>query len=225
MALIDPQTGASSTIYDPTLPARIARGGAALTQQAPIASTEPGQGPQYDPSFGSDTSPNAGPGLAEYPVATRTPNTLISPWGPMPATKVFSPSFNPNAPGVSSILAAQARQGAGRGAASAARGSDLTPYLGNVDARGAPYPAAGSAAPNAVQTAQAPNPAMPQGWNLFTALGQALGHLLGFNAAGQPQGMSGLIRNPVQTGASTQTAGVLRMPNNAARYQGRTLIG
>jgi hypothetical protein len=79
---------------------------------------------------------------------------------------------------------------------------------------------------NAVQTAQAPASATPQGWNLFTALGQALSHLLGFNAAGQPQGMSGLVRNPVQP-APTQTA-ALRMPTPvqpAARYQGRTLLG
>jgi hypothetical protein len=141
----------------------------------------------------------------------------------------------------------------GSALASSVKGNYLKPYLGNVDARGAPYPAtAGATRPsntgpggadmsgifadlpgntfdgarNAVQTAQAPQPATPQGWNLFTALGQALGHLLGFNAAGQPQGMSGLIRNPVQP-APTQTAN-LSMPTpvqQAGRYQGRTLLG
>jgi hypothetical protein len=61
-----------------------------------------------------------------------------------------------------------------------------------------------------------PQSTTPQGWNLFTALGNALGNL-GRNFAGQPQGMSGLVRNPPSA---------LRMPNSPAdRWQGRTLIG
>jgi hypothetical protein len=223
MALINPQTG-SSSIYDPSLPSRIARG-APVPQQPEdtIASIDPGQGPQYNPSFGMDTSPQG------------TPPPLIS-----------------------SILASQAKPptgvyGPSMGPAQSVKGNYLNGSLGNLDARGAPYPATAArpaVAPsntgpgganvggvfnnlpanvfdgaNTPQTAQAPAPATPQGWNLFTALGQALGHLLGYNAQGQPQGMSGLIRNPVQT--PTQTPG-LRMPTpvqQAARYQGRTLLG
>lgn len=230
MPTIDPQTGASSgSIYDPTLPSRIARGGAALAQQPPMASIDPGQGPQYNPSFGADTSPNAASGLTAVPVTTGI-NAPISPWGPQPATN-FTPSFNANAPGVSSVLG------------QAVKGNYLNRYLGNLDASGAPYPMRSrqavplnqtpmppvrpanlNPAPTAVTTAQAPVSATPQGWNLFAAIGQALGHLLGYNAQGQPQGMTGLIRNPVQT-APAQTA-ALRMPTQlASRYQGRTLVG
>ena len=239
MPTIDPQTGASSgSIYDPTLPSRIARGGAALAQQPPIATTEPGQGPQYNPSFGSDTSPNAASGLTAVPVTTGI-NAPISPWGPQPDAGAFRASFNANAPGISSVLG------------QAVKGNYLNRYLGNLDASGAPYPMRGAARSavatpagvnrifsnlpddtfngaggggNAVTTAQAPASATPQGWNLFAAIGQALGHLLGYNAQGQPQGMTGLIRNPVQT-APAQTA-ALRMPTQlASRYQGRTLVG
>ena len=229
MALINPQTG-SSSIYDPTLPSRIARGQAQAPQQTPntIASTEPGQGPQYNPSFGADTSPQASPTQS----GQATPLT-------------YPPSFG--APGQ------YAPSPLGSALAQSVKGNYLNRSLGNVDARGAPYPmtaARPAVAPsntgpgganvggvfnnipddvfngaNTPQTAQAPASATPQGWNLFTALGQALGHLLGYNASGQPQGMSGLIRNPVQT--PTQTPG-LRMPTpvqQAGRYQGRTLIG
>ena len=232
MAVFMPQTG-SSSIYDPSLPSRIAQGQQA-PQQSPntIASTEPGQGPQYNPSFGADTSPTA------------TPPT--QPTQPGPATPLtYPPSFAATGNYAPSPLGAALAQ--------SVKGNYLKPYLSNVDARGAPYPAtAGAARPsntglggadvggifsqlpdntfdgarNAPQAAQAPQPATPQGWNLFAALGQALSHLLGFNAQGQPQGMSGLIRNPVQP-APTQTAN-LRMPTpvqQASRYQGRTLIG
>lgn len=235
MPTIDPQTGASSgSIYDPTLPSRIARGGAALVQQPTMASIDPGQGPQYNPSFGSDTSPDAASGLAAVPVTSRT-NAPISPWGPQPDSSAFRPSPLGSTLGQS------------------VKGNYLNRYLGNLDASGAPYPMRGAARPavartgarpnvngvfsnlpddtfngagggNAVTTAQAPTSATPQGWNLFAAIGQALGHLLGYNAQGQPQGMTGLIRNPVQT-APTQTA-ALRMPTQlASRYQGRTLVG
>src|SRR3984957_13507492 len=223
MAPINPHPG-SSSIYDPTLPSRIARGQAQAPQQTPdmIPSTAPGEGPQYNPSFGADTSPQAPP-----------------PTQPGPATPLtYPPSFG--APGQ------YAPSPLGSALAQSVKGNYLNRSLGNLDARGAPYPAATVARPaaganvggvfnnlpdnvfdgaNTPQTAQAPAPATPQGWNLFTALGQALGHLLGYNAQGQPQGMSGLIRNPVQT--PTQTPG-LRMPTpvqQAARYQGRTLIG
>ena len=232
MAVFMPQTG-SSSIYDPSLPSRIAQG-QQVPQQPPntIASTAPGEGPQYNPSFGADTSPTA------------TPPT--QPAQPGPATPLtYQPSFG--APGQ------YAPSPLGSALASSVKGNYLKPYLSNVDARGAPYPAGAGAAArssntgpggadvggifanfpgntfdgaNTPQTAQAPASATPQGWNLFTALGQALGHLLGFNAQGQPQGMSGLIRNPVQP-APTQTAN-LRMPTpvqQAARYQGRTLVG
>jgi hypothetical protein len=233
MALINPQPG-SSSIYDPSLPARIARGQQA-PQQSPdaIASIAAGQGPQYNPSFGADTSPEAMGPVPPAPLLTSAP-AQQNPWA-LPSTGAYKPSP------------------LGAALASSVKGNYLKPYLGNVDARGAPYPAtAGAARPsntgpggadvggifanlpddtfdgarNAPQTAQAPQPATPQGWNLFTALGQALGHLLGFNAQGQPQGMSGLIRNPVQA-APTQTVN-LRMPTpapQAARYQGRTLVG
>jgi hypothetical protein len=232
MALINPQPG-SSSIYDPSLPFRIAQGQQAPTQP-PIATTAPGEGPQYNPSFGADTSPQAMGPAPSAPLLTSAP----PPQNPMtlPATGAYRPSP------------------LGSALASSVKGNYLKPYLGNVDARGAPYPGAGAAARpsntgpggadvgslfanlpddtfdgarNAPQTAQAPQSATPQGWNLFTALGQALGHLLGFNAQGQPQGMSGLIRNPVQP-APSQTA-ALRMPTPApqaaSRYQGRTLVG
>lgn len=212
--LINPDAYQTSPIYDPTLPSRVTAGSASIT---PITTVEPGQGPQYNPSFGSDQSPTGtAPPSGTYPPS-------------FPITADYKPSFDTSAP-LSSILASQS-----------VKGNYLNRSLGNVDARGAPYPMRSAARgpnvnrvfsnlpedtfDNAVQTAQAPAPATPQGWNLFTALGQALGHLLGFNAAGQPQGMTGLIRpNPVQTGAPAQT-GLLRMPNNAARYMGRTLIG
>jgi hypothetical protein len=223
MALINPQTG-SSSIYDPTLPSRIVTG-VSKVPQPPIATTGgPGEGPQYNPSFGADASPTAPP--------TQT--------GPATAL-TYPPSFGATGDYAPSPL--------GSALAQSVKGNYLNRSLGNVDARGAPYPAT-AARPsntrpgganvggvfnnlpanvfdgaNTPQTAQAPASATPQGWNLFTALGQALGHLLGYNASGQPQGMSGLIRNPVQT--PTQTPG-LRMPTpvqQAGRYQGRTLVG
>jgi hypothetical protein len=222
MALINPQTG-SSSIYDPTLPSRIVTGVSKVPPQPPIATTAPGEGPQYNPSFGADTSPTASPPTQTAPA---TPLT-------------YPPSFG--APGD------YAPSPLGSALAQSVKGNYLDRSLGNVDARGAPYPMAargGSAGTgpnvngvfnnlpanvfdgaNTPQSAQAPASATPQGWNLFTALGQALGHLLGYNASGQPQGMSGLIRNPVQT--PTQTPG-LRMPTpvqQAGRYQGRTLVG
>ena len=239
--------GSSDTINDPFLSARVAQQPQQAPQQSPdtISSTAPGQGPQYNPSFGTDTSPQAAPPMdpgiaamlaraAQSQTQQQAPSPLISNYSPsFPITGNYSPS---------PLDAPQS-----------VKGSYLRPYLGNVDARGAPYPAtAGVARPsntgpgdadvsaifnqlpdntfdgarNAPQTAQAPASATPQGWNLFAALGQALSHLLGFNAQGQPQGMSGLIRNPVQP-APTQTAN-LRMPTpvqQASRYQGRTLIG
>jgi hypothetical protein len=218
MALINPQPG-SSSIYDPSLPSRIAQG-EPIPQQPPIATTGgPGEGPQYNPSFGADTSP------------TPTPSG--------PATPLtYAPSFGDAGNYAPSPL--------GSALASSVKGNYLNRYLGNVDARGAPYPSRGAAGgaggggagpnvggvfsrlpdnafdgANTPQTAQAPASATPQGWNLFAALGQALSHLLGYNAQGQPQGMSGLVRNPVQA-APTQT---LRMPQQAPRYQGRTLVG
>ena len=227
MALINPQPG-SSSIYDPTLPSRIARGQAQAPPQSPITSIDPGQGPQYNPSFGADTSPQAPP---TQPAQT-APATALT----------YPPSF--------AVTGTYAPSPLGLTLAQSAKGNYLNRYFGNVDARGAPYPmrptVASNTGPggadvggvfnrlpdnafdgaNAPQTAQAPAPATPQGWNLFTALGQALGHLLGYNASGQPQGMSGLVRNPVQA-APAQTA-ALRMPTpvqQAARYQGRTLLG
>jgi hypothetical protein len=236
MALINPQTGASSSIYDPSLPSRIMQGQQLPPQQSPdtIASIAPGQGPQYNPSFGADTSPEAMGPAPPAPLLTSAPPPQ-NPWA-LPSTGAYRPSP------------------LGAALASSVKGNYLNRSLGNVDARGAPYPAGAGAAArpsntgpggadvsaifnqlpdntfdgarNASQTAQAPASATPQGWNLFAALGQALSHLLGFNAQGQPQGMSGLIRNPVQP-APTQTAN-LRMPTpvqQASRYQGRTLIG
>jgi hypothetical protein len=236
MALINPQTGASSSIYDPSLPSRIMQGQQVPPQQSPdtIASIAPGQGPQYNPSFGADTSPEAMGPAPPAPLLTSAPPPQ-NPWA-LPSTGAYRPSP------------------LGAALAQSVKGNYLNRSLGNVDARGAPYPMHSAAGPatgagagtgldltdntfkgltdemimggNAPQTAQAPASATPQGWNLFAALGQALGHLLGFNAQGQPQGMSGLIRNPVQA-APSQTA-ALRMPTpvqQASRYQGRTLIG
>ena len=69
MAVINPQTGASSSIYDPALPSRIAQG-QGLPQQPPITSIDPGQGPQYNPSFGADASPQASPIAAQLAAAS-----------------------------------------------------------------------------------------------------------------------------------------------------------
>jgi hypothetical protein len=238
--------GSSDTINDPLLPWRAQQQPQQAPQQSPdtISSTAPGQGPQYNPSFGADTSPvPMDPGIAAMLARAAAPQSQTQQQTPSPLTPNYRPSFPITGNYSPSPLDAP----------QSVKGNYLKPYLGNVDVRGAPYPAtAGAARPsntgpggadmsgifanlpdntfdgarNAVQTAQAPAPATPQGWNLFTALGQALGHLLGFNAAGQPQGMSGLVRNPVQP-APAQTANS-RMPTpvqQAARYQGRTLLG
>jgi hypothetical protein len=229
--------GGSGTIYDPNLPARAA-------QQPPQNSVMPNTDQVAAPSAQQDNFPvPMDPGIAAMLARAAAPQTQTQQQTPSPLTPNYSPSFSTTGNYSPSPLDAP----------QSVKGNYLRPYLGNVDARGAPYPAtAGAARPsntgpggadmsgifanlpdntfdgarNAVQTAQAPASATPQGWNLFTALGQALGHLLGFNAAGQPQGMSGLVRNPVQP-APTQTA-ALRMPTPvqpAARYQGRTLLG
>jgi hypothetical protein len=214
--LIDPQTGSSATIYDPTLPNRIVRG-APVPTQAPntITSIDPGEGPQYNPSFGNDMSPTPAAPVApkpQYQPPTYNPSFPVN-------SGVYKPSFDPNKPGVSSILAGAARRPVARSA-----GPNVQGIFNNLPDD--TFDGAGAGG-NAVQTAQAPAPATPQGWNLFAALGQALGHLLGFNVAGQPQGMSGLLRNPPLTTAAPPTqTGVLRMPAQAAsRYQGRTLVG
>lgn len=210
MALINPQTGASSSIYDPTLPNRIVTG-----QQAPptpITTIDPTQGgPQYNPSFGADASPQASPPTAPTPFAY--PPSF-------PITDNYKPSFDVNAP-LSKILAANARP------AAVAKPTNTGPGGADMNAVFNALPDnVFDGARNGVQTAQAPAPATPQGWNLFTALGQALGHLLGFNAQGQPQGMTGLVRNPVQTAATPPTALRMQTPaQQAARYQGRTLLG
>jgi hypothetical protein len=203
--LIDPQNSASSSIYDPSLPSRIARG----QQQVPpaqspdtIASIAPGQGPQYNPSFGADTSP------------APTPTPIAAQLGAAARNMPFPGQVDPR--GVFAPRPAVAARPAVAPSNTGPGGANVGGVFNNLPA---------NAFDNAPQTAQAPAPATPQGWNLFAALGQALSHLLGFNAAGQPQGMTGLIKNPVQT--PTQTPG-LRMPapvQQAARYQGRTLIG
>jgi hypothetical protein len=239
--------GSSDTINDPLLPMRATQQPQQAPQQSPdtISSTAPGQGPQYNPSFGADTSPvPMDPGIAAMLARAAAPQSQTQQTAPSPLAPNYSPSFPVTGNYSPSPLDAP----------QSVKGNYLRPYLGNVDARGAPYPMRSAAGPatgagagtgpdltdntfkgltdemimgrNGVQTAQAPQSATPQGWNLFTALGQALGHLLGFNAQGQPQGMSGLVRNPVQP-APTQTAN-LRMPTpvqQAPRYQGRTLVG
>jgi hypothetical protein len=225
--------GSSSySIYDPTLPNRIATG----VQQAPqapptaITSTAAGQGPQYNPSFGADTSPEGGPPTP----APASPATALT----------YPPSFGATGDYAPSPL------GSALGAAASVKGNYLNRSLGNVDARGAPYPmhpaaSAGNTGPgganvnhifsnldpttfdgsNSVQTAQAPASATPQGWNLFAALGQALSHLLGFNAQGQPQGMTGLVKNPVQAAPAQTLRMAAPVQQAGARYQGRTLVG
>jgi hypothetical protein len=204
MALINPQTGASGSIYDPTMPNRIVTGQQTLT---PITSIDPGQGPQYNPSFGADASPQA-PTPFAYPPS-------------FPTADNYKPSFDANAP-LSKILAANARP-----AAAVAKPSNTGPGGADMNATFDALPNnVFDGARNSAQTAQAPAPATPQGWNLFTALGQALGHLLGFNAQGQPQGMTGLVRNPMQTAATPPVALRMQTPaQQAARYQGRTLLG
>jgi hypothetical protein len=257
--------GGSGTIYDPNLPQR--------AQQQPAAPQNAPMMPNTDqvdaPSAQQDNFPvPMDPGIAAMLARAATPQNQtqqqIAPTGGgigsdvrYPLTPWTDPMRNaPTSGGIGGDWRFTSQQVDPRllpapavaPAPQSVRGNYLNRSLGNVDARGAPYPMAargGSVgAPgsltdntfngltddmivgkNAVQSAQAPAPATPQGWNLFTALGQALGHLLGYNASGQPQGMSGLIRNPVQT--PTQTPG-LRMPTpvqQAARYQGRTLIG
>jgi hypothetical protein len=232
--------GSSDTINDPLLPARAA-------QQPPPqnASVMPNTDQVDAPSAQQDNFPvPMDPGIAAMLARAAAPQTQTQQQTSSPMISNYSPSFPITGNYSPSPLDAP----------QSVKGNYLKPYLGNVDARGAPYPMRSAAAVrpsntgpggadvsgifanlpdntfdgarNAVQTAQAPASATPQGWNLFTALGQALGHLLGFNAAGQPQGMSGLVRNPVQP-APTQTA-ALRMPTpvqTAARYQGRTLLG
>jgi hypothetical protein len=207
MALINPQPG-SSSIYDPSLPSRIALGQARAPQQTPDTISSPGgpgEGPQYNPSFGADTSPEA---MGPVPPPTPISSILAGQVKP-PPTGVYAPSFGPGAH--RPVAAQPATTGAGPNVNGVFNSLPDNVFDG---------------ARNAPQTAQAPAPATPQGWNLFTALGQALSHLLGYNAQGQPQGMSGLVRNPVQA-APSQTA-ALRMPTpqaQAARYQGRTLLG
>lgn len=235
MALINPQPG-SSSIYDPSLPARIAQGQQA-PPQPPIATTAPGQGPQYDPSFGMDASPTPAP--TPSPIAAQLGQAAgrQMPFpGQVDPRGVFAPTFSPAAPAANNMPFTGQRDPRGVFAprsspAVAARpasntgpgGAVMTPVFNNL-----PDNFFDNGGPSAaVQTAQAPAPATPQGWNLFAALGQALSHLLGYNASGQPQGMSGLVRNPVQA-APSQTA-ALRMPTPApqaaSRYQGRTLLG
>ena len=205
--------------------------GAPPPSQQPITSIEPGQGPQYNPSFGTDDPPGYNPSFPpDAPVTKPAPTPITPPTYPQ-SFPAGSGNYKPSP------------LGSALGAASV-KGNYLKPMLGNVDARGAPYPmrsaAGGSTKPgepnvsgvfdrlpdnifDGSQSAQAPQSATPQGWNLFAALGQALSHLLGYNAQGQPQGMSGLIRNPVQGTPPT----ALRMPNApiASRYQGRTFVG
>jgi hypothetical protein len=256
--------GGSGTIYDPSLPQRV--------QQQPPPQNAPMM-PNTDqvdaPSAQQDNFPvPMDPGIAAMLARAATPQTQtqqqIAPTGGgigsdvrYPLTPWTDPMRNaPTSGGIGGDWRFTSQQVDPRllpapavalAAPQSVRGNYLNRSLGNVDARGAPYPMAargGSAGTgpnvtgvfnnlpdnvfdgaNTPQTAQAPQSATPQGWNLFTALGQALGHLLGYNASGQPQGMSGLIRNPVQT--PTQTPG-LRMPTpvqQAGRYQGRTLVG
>jgi hypothetical protein len=239
MALINPQPG-SSSIYDPSLPSRIAQGQAQVPQQPPntIASTEPGQGPQYNPSFGMDESPTPAP--TPSPIAAQLGQAAgrQMPFpGQVDPRGVFAPTFSPAAPAANNMPFPGQRDPRGVFAPRPPAPVATHPAAAQPSATGPGGADIGGifnslpdntfdGARNAPQAAQAPQSATPQGWNLFAALGQALSHLLGFNAQGQPQGMSGLIRNPVQP-APTQTAN-LRMPTpvqQAARYQGRTLIG
>ena len=125
MALITPQTG-SSSIYDPSLPARIAQGQQA-PQQPPdtIASIAAGQAKarNYNPSFGADTSPEAdGAGSA-----TRLRSRQ------RPRRKTLFPALDP-APGCSQTVTAR------RSLASSVKGNYLKPYLGQCRCQGrAPY--------------------------------------------------------------------------------------
>ena len=233
--LIDPQNSASSSIYDPSLPSRIIRGQQVPPAQSPdtIASIAPGQGPQYNPSFGADTSPAPTPTPIAAQLGAAAARQMPFP-GQVDPRGVFAPTFSPAAPAANNMPfpgqrdprgvfaprppAAVATRNPAAATANAGAGPNVTGIFNNL-------PDNVFDGANTPQTAQAPAPATPQGWNLFAALGQALSHLLGFNAAGQPQGMTGLIKNPVQT--PTQTPG-LRMPTpvqQAGRYQGRTLIG
>lgn len=204
MPLISP--GSSSySVYDPTLPNRILTGAEQAPTQSPVASTAPGQGPQYNPSFGADTNPTPTPS---------GPATALT----YPPSFAVTGGYNPSPLG--SALASAARPAVAPRAAAGPNVEGVFSNLPDNTFNGA----------NRVQTAQAPQGATPQGWNLFAAIGQALGHLLGYNASGQPQGMSGLLRqNPVPTAAPAQTApmqtAALRMPVGASRYQGRTLVG
>jgi hypothetical protein len=247
--------GGSGTIYDPNLPQRVAQQPAAPqnsvmpnTDQvaAPSAQQDnfpvpmdPGiaamlaraAAPQQQPSLATslnyspsplDATPRGDYSIGKtiyrdgYPIGGEgAPGASPTPW--------FTSSNTPTQWGGAAPATPPVRPAAARPAAA----SNTGPGGADVGGVFSNLPDNVFNGANAVQTAQAPNSATPQGWNLFAALGQALSHLLGFNAQGQPQGMSGLVRNPVQA-APSQTA-ALRMPtpapSQAARYQGRTLLG
>jgi hypothetical protein len=230
--------GGSGTIYDPGLPQRAQQPSAAPQNPSGMPNTDQVAAPSaqqdnfpvpMDPGIAAmlaraaaQTAPPAGPSILPQARGAAVPPTPPMQGPPQSPTPWFTSSNNPTqwggaapAPPVRPVATRPSNTGPG--------GADMTPVFNNL-----PNNFFNNGGPSAaVQTAQAPAPATPQGWNLFAALGQALSHLLGYNASGQPQGMSGLVRNPVQA-APTQTAN-LRMPTpapqQASRYQGRTLIG
>ena len=239
MAVIN--LGGSGTVYDPNLPTRVAQ----QQQQAPQQNSMMPNTDQVDaPSAQQDNFPvPMDPGIATMLARAAAPQSqqqLAPSANPTPFTGNYSPSplTPPTQPGPPAARnmpfpgqvdprgvfaprpAVAARPAVVRPSNTGPGGADVGGIFNSLPDN------TFDGARNAAQTAQAPQPATPQGWNLFAALGQALSHLLGYNAQGQPQGMSGLIRNPVQA-APSQTA-ALRMPTpvqQASRYQGRTLIG
>jgi hypothetical protein len=203
---------------DPGIAAMLARAATPQQQAPPIVragspSLQQPYGPQLPPP--SNAPRSYGPQQAPSPLAPNYPQSF-------PVTGVYNPS--PLTPPQS------------------VKGNYLNRSLGDVDARGAPYPmhSATSAAPGGVPNltndtfkgltdemvtgSQPPASGTPQGWNLFAALGNALSALLGHNVQGQPQGMSGLVRAPPRP-APTQTLTMPTPTQQAARYQGRTLLG
>ena len=235
--LIDPQNSASSSIYDPSLPSRIIRGQQVPPAQSPdtIASIAPGQGPQYNPSFGADTSPAPAP--TPTPIAAQL-GAAAGRQMPFPGQVdprgVFAPTFSPAAPAANNMPFPFQRDPRGVfaprptvAARPAVAPSNTGPGGANVGGvfNNLPDDTFDGARTGLQQTAQAPAPATPQGWNLFTALGQALSHLLGYNAQGQPQGMTGLVKNPVQAAPAQTLRMAAPVQQAGARYQGRTLVG
>jgi hypothetical protein len=240
--------GGSGTIYDPNLPARAAQ----QPQQQPQNQSVMPNTDQVDaPSAQQDNFPvPMDPGIASMLArAAAAPQSQTQQQAPSPLAPNYRPSFPVTGNYSPSPLSAP-QQGPPQsptpwftssnnptqwgGAAPATPPARPRTAPSNTGPGGADVSGIFNQLPdnvfdgarNAPQTAQAPASATPQGWNLFAALGQALSHLLGFNAQGQPQGMTGLVKNPVQAAPSTAA---LRMPTpnpqQASRYQGRTLIG